>query len=66
MPIFIELKNATTGNMCLINVEKIVYVYPALSQGKAYTAVKIDGRDLLFDEMYEDVREAIFDAARTK
>lgn len=66
MPKFIELKNATTGKMCLINVEKIEYVYPALSQGRVFTSVKIDGRDLLFDETYEDVREAIFDASRTK
>ena len=66
MPIFIELKNATTGKMCLINVEKIEYVYPALSQGTVFTAFRIDGKDLLLDVEYKEVREAIFDAARTK
>lgn len=62
---FIEVKAASTGKDCLINVERINYIYPALHNGRAYCMVSlVNGPDVLVDKTYEDLRDDIYEATK--
>lgn len=58
---FIEVQVASTGKSCLINVDRINYICPALRSGTAYTMIAMDSNTFMVDEPYESIHDAIME-----